>query len=184
MNCTIEAKVLPLAGGLSGHLYLEVFDDCGKRIAQINGFATDKATGQTKAVGFPGDLLKAHVSETHILASTAECAREEHVHRGIVLFRGTAEDILRALAAAQKRASEINAQDLPYKLLSFNSNTVFMEMVRAIGGAVAIDWEAVESVGMLKLSFPGLSTDFNKAVEVFRQEKNAPKGKRPSPPSA
>lgn len=168
MICTIEAKILPLAG-VSGHLYLEVFDENGCRIAQINGLATDKKTLETKSVGFPGDLLKTHVSDSHILASTASSRRENHRHEGCVLFSGTREEIDRALTAAQKRAAELNTLDLPYKLLSLNSNTVFMEMVKAIAKEVDLDWKALKAVTEMRLSFPGLATDFNMAIKKISQ---------------
>lgn len=176
---TIEAKILPLAG-VSGHLYLEIFDENGDRYAQINGFATDRKTREPKSIGYPGDLLKVYLSE--VLMGTNSCTRDKHCHAGRAIFEGSRADIDRAYAAAQRRSHELNALELPYKLLSLNSNTIFMEIVRAMQKEISIDEKALKTVAKMRPLFPGLATDFAKAVQkIGRKPKPESKPRDPRP---
>lgn len=179
---TIEAKVFPITR-FSGHLYLEIFDDRGDRVAQINGFSTDAKTKKPKPVGIPGDLLLAYLQPVRGLICGPSTCRDTHPHKGEVIFEGSRDDVLRALSAIEKRAAELNKMDLPYKLLSFNSNTVFAEMVKAAWTEVAIDARALEKVVKMKPVFPGLSADFNRETKKLAQKK-AVKKDRPRGPDA
>lgn len=181
MKCTIEAKILPLAG-VSGHLYLEVFDEAGKRIAQVNGFATSAKTGDTRSLGLPGDLIKAYLSCDHggiVLAASYRCGRDDHAHNGCALFEGTRAEVDLAIDAMRKRAAEINAEKAPYLLLSLNSNTVFSEMVTAAETVVPVDRKALDVLLASKITLPGVATDFTRAVAAL---KAAPPKAAPKPP--
>ncbi len=185
MKCTIEAKILPLVG-VSGHLYLEIFDEKGDRLCQINGLATDSKTGKTKSMGLhPEDLIKAYISDDCgiVLAASARCARDSHHHQGCVLFEGSREDVMKALDAMRVRAAELNAENAPYKLLSLNSNTIFSEMVKAAAGVIDIDGKALSKLTSSR-PLPGVSTDFNKAVAAHREKPAGKKPRPPKPPSA
>lgn len=183
-KCTIEAKVFPITR-FSGHLYLEVFGEDGQRIAQVNGFSTDAKTRKPKPVGFPGDLLMAYLQPVDGLICGGYTCRDAHPHKGEVLFEGAREDVMRALSAMEKRAGELNRMDLPYKLLSFNSNTIFAEMVKAAQTEVAIDAKALEKVVKMKPVFPGLAADFNRMAEkIASKRKAAEKKNRPRGPDA
>jgi len=179
MNCTIEAKILPLVG-LSGHLYLEIFDETGLRISQINGLATDSKTGKVKSIGLPGDVIKAYIScdDGILLGASHRCNRHNHSHKGCVLFEGTRKEVDDALDAIRKRAAEINREHASYQLLSLNSNTVFREMVRAAQKVLHVDLNAMNVLLKSKIILPGISTDFNNAVSVL---KKAPRPKSPQP---
>lgn len=179
MNCTIEAKILPLVG-LSGHLYLEVFDETGLRISQINGLATDSKTGKVKSIGVPSDVIKVYISRDDgiLLGVSHRCNRDNHGHKGCVLFEGAREEVDDALDAMRKRAAEINFEHASYRLLSLNSNTVFSEMVRAAQKVLPLDLKALSVLLKSKVVLPGVSTDFNNAVSAL---KKSPKPKPPQP---
>ena len=179
MKCTIEVKMLPLVG-VSGHLYLEIFDETGKRICQVNGLATDAKTGKTKSMGFPGDVIKAYLSDDCgiILAASARCSRDDHNHVGRVIFEGTREEIDQVIKAMRVRAAEINKVAAPYKIFSLNSNTVFREMVEVAAHIVRIDRAALAEMANSR-PLPGVATDFNKAMKGLKENPKAPKPPKP-----
>lgn len=170
MAWTLEAKILPLVG-VSGHLYLEVFDDAGKRVCQMNGLATNPKTNQPREIGLPGDKLKAYVDGV-ILSTTQGSDRDHHPHEGRVLFRGDEADVRRAAVAMRAAAKRINALDLPYQLLSLNSNSVFMNMVDAVSEVLPIDKKAVQEMTSMMLALPGVRNHITQAdVEKVRRTK-------------
>lgn len=158
MTWTVEAKLLPLVG-VSGHLYIEIFDDNGNRALQINGLATNRATQQPRYMGLPGDSLKAYVSNTLILGDTAGATRDYHPHKGQILFAGSQQDIVKVVKAAEEAAKNINQLDLSYLLLAQNSNSIFMHMIDAISSVIPVDFQAVESVCRLKPVLPGINKE-------------------------
>ena len=182
MVWTIEAKVLPLVG-ISGHLYIDIFDDRGIRVCQINGLATNPTTLQPRSMGVPGDLLKAYVG-TFILTPEGS-TRDRHPHPGRVLFQGNREDIMKAIRAAQKAEVQVNQLNLPYRVLSLNSNSVFMHMVEALSSVIAIDQQAVNEMRRIKPILPGIQ---GKIADHFQDAarkdtpSQTPKKQPPPPP--
>jgi hypothetical protein len=164
MQCTIEVKILPLV--VASHLYLEIFDAQGKRIAQVNGFAVGRVSGKSKSVGVPGDGLRAFVGMDAVLGVTARCTREQHCHDGRVIFSGSRADVDKILQAMQEKAHEINQLKLPYQLLSLNSNTVFSQMVNVVRAHGAVDEQKLaEMVG--RFPAPGFRNDFEKTRQKY-----------------
>ena len=181
MVWTIEAKVLPLAG-ISGHLYIDIFDDRGIRVCQINGLATHPTTLQPRSIGMPGDLLKAYVG--NLILTPEDSTRDRHPHQGRVLFRGNREDIVTAIRAAQKAEAQVNALNLPYRVMSLNSNSVFMHMVEALSAVVAIDQQAVNEMRRIRPILPGIQ---GKIADHFHDAARKdippqPPKKQPPPP--
>jgi len=156
MSWTIEVKNLPLVG-VSGHLYLEIFDGAGNRVLQVNGLATNPATQKPRDIGLPGDFLKAYVSNTQILSDTIGATRDNHPHKGTVLFRGTQQDIAKAIKAIEKAADQINKLNLRYNFLLQNSNSVFMHIVDVLSDVIPIDFPSLEAARGLKPIFPGIN---------------------------
>jgi hypothetical protein len=177
---TIEAKILPLVG-LSGHLYLEIFDEAGQRVAQINGLATDPATQRPRSVGLPTDHLRAYVSAHALLADTPGSTRDRHPHRGHVLFQGPKADILKAIETAEKAAGRINKLNLAYLVLTQNSNSVFMHMVDAIAEIVPIEFQTLEAVRRLKPILPGINKEIlgRGSYQSLKQRFNQESAKKP-----
>jgi hypothetical protein len=159
MTYTIHAKILPLTT-LAGHAYLEIFDKKGERVCQINGFATDVRTQKSKAVGAPWDQIKAYISKHAILAVTENATADKHVHKGFKL--ADIEDINALndlMSALQKRADEINAMQLRYKLLSQNSNTIFAEMLIVIAEKLSLPLDDFfKQTLSIQAFLPGLQT--------------------------
>jgi hypothetical protein len=155
MVWTIEAKLLPFAG-ISGHLYIEMFDDNGARVCQINGLAITPSTMKPRSIGRPGGLLNAFVGN-FVLPSSENATRDHHPNKGRVLFRGNEEDIAKAIEAAKKEAVYINQLDLPYNLLKLNSNSVFMKMVDTLSTVVDINQQAVEEMRGITKILPGIN---------------------------
>lgn len=156
MTWTIEAKLLPLVG-ISGHLYLEIFDDKGNRVTQINGFAADPKTHKAHQIGLPGHVLQAFVTPPVILDETTGATRDNHPHQGQVLYKGTQQDIEKAIAAFEKAAVEINKLNLPYKVFSQNSNSVFMYMVDVLSTALPIRLDGIQKLYDSKWYLPGVN---------------------------
>jgi len=181
MVWTIEAKMLPLVG-ISGHLYIDIFDDNGARVCQINGLATNPLNLKPRDIGLPGDLLKAYLG-TLVLGGTENATRDHHPHKGRVLFRGDKKDIIKAIEAAIKAADYINQLDVPYRVLTINSNSVFTHIVKAISTVVDLDQQALKEAYGLKKFLPGVN---GKITDEFRRAagKNAPQNppKNPPPP--
>jgi len=98
MSWTIEAKVQPLVG-IAGHLYLDIFDDEGKRVVQINGFSFSDRTNKITSIGTPEDKLKAYVTDKVVLVETSGRDRDHQPHDGHVIFSGKKEDVLEVIAA-------------------------------------------------------------------------------------
>lgn len=167
---SIEAKIFPLIG-VSGHLYLEVFDEAGKRLLQVNGFATDKVTGKIKTFGRPfGDKLLVVADGHTVLAGTLGATRDNHPHKGCVLFSGNRDDIDKALAALGQKAREINTKNPAYEILTQNSNTVFMHMVAGLADVLPIDLVMLGAFIHSKPYLPGIKGDFKKTVSVSVQK--------------
>lgn len=159
---SIEAKIFPLLG-VSGHLYLEVFDEAGKRLLQVNGFATDALTGSIKAVGKPfGDKLLAVADGNTVLANTLNATRDCHPHKGCVLFEGSRADIDQALVLLAQKAQEINAKNPAYEILTQNSNTVFMYMVMGLAEVLPLNRTALDTFLHSKPYLPGTKGSFKK----------------------
>jgi len=155
MAWTIEAKVLPLVG-VAGHLYLDIFDDEGKRVVQINGFSFSSTGNKITAVGKPTDKLKAYVTNKVVLSETVGFDRDHHPHEGYVIFSGTKDEVQEVVKQLKELADEFNAKDFFYRAFSFNSNTVFSAMVHKISQIVPIDHEAVDKAIALKKITPGI----------------------------
>lgn len=153
MHWTIEVKILPIAA-VSGHLYLEIFDDKGQRVRQINGFACDPVTGQQKSVGVVGDFLRAYVDDSYVLC--AGYNRDNHPHDGRVIYKGDEAGIRRAIKAMEEAAVKINAQNLSYWLFTQNSNSVFMHMLDVMEGQLPIDRKAVGEMLNSRILLPGI----------------------------
>lgn len=186
MSWTIEAKILPIAG-LGGHLYLDIFDDKGTRIAQINGLSACRKTDKIISVGKPGDKLKAYVSDKIILATTARFNRDNHPHKGHVIFSGTKDEIMDIIEQTKKLAIEFNTQNFLYQIFSFNSNTVFSAMVHKISQIVPINQEAVRKTIALKAITPGVKSKLihkqQSLADVFNKGKKGPNtGHNPQQP--
>jgi hypothetical protein len=156
MTWTIETKLLSLVG-VAGHLYLEIFNDAGERVMQVNGFAADPKTLRPRSVGLPGDFLKAYVSNIDILEESAGGVRDHHPHPGRVLFEGSKEDVLKAIKAAQEAAVKINSLGLRYHLFTQNSNSVFMYIVEAISNVLPLNLSSLQEVVDMKLMLPGIN---------------------------
>jgi len=156
MTWTIETKLLSLVG-VAGHLYLEIFNDAGERVIQVNGFAADPKTLRPRSVGLPGDFLKAYVSKTDILEESAGGVRDHHPHPGRVLFEGSKEDVLKAIKAAQEAAEKINSLGLRYHLFTQNSNSVFMYVVEAISNVLPLKLALLQEMIDMKLMLPGIN---------------------------
>jgi hypothetical protein len=183
MVWTIEAKILPLVG-VSGHLYLEIFDDNGVRICQINGLATDPKNGRPNDIGLPGDLLRAYVGN-FVLGDTTKATRDNHPHEGRVLFQGDAVDMFKAIDAAKKAADYINQMEVPYRLLRLNSNSVFSHMVKAMSVVIPIDKQALKEVCGLKKILPGVNGKITDKFKDAASKKTPPTtDKKPPPPPA
>jgi hypothetical protein len=186
MKWTIEAKVLPLVAGISGHLYLEVFDAAGQRVCQINGLATNPKTMQPRAMGIAGDLLKVYFTLGGYLSATVDATQVRHPHKGRVLFSGDRKDAMAAVDAMRTEARRINAADVPYVLLGTNSNTVFMHLVDAMATVVPVDMAAVEDMKKIKRVLPGiyrkidLRGDFGDSARRGDSPRKPP-GNNPSP---
>ena len=184
MSWTIEAKVQPLVG-IAGHLYLDIFDDEGKRVVQINGFSFSDRTNKITSIGTPEDKLKAYVTDKVVLVETSGRDRDHQPHDGHVIFSGKKEDVLEVIAALKELAEEFNEKDFLYRAFSFNSNTVFSAMVHRISQIVPVDMEAVDKTIALQKITPGVKTKLlrnqTSLTEVFNQgEKGS--GKTPRPP--
>lgn len=156
MNWTIEAKILPLVAGLTGHLYLEVFDSHGHRVAQINGLATDPKTNRPRPMGQNGDVLRIYIDNQWTLHGTAKAMRDKHPHEGRILFSGTEEEVRRALDVVEIFAKEVNTQNVPYVLLGTNSNTAFVALVEVIEKAVPVDRVAFDQMTHIRKVMPGV----------------------------
>jgi len=185
MAWTIEAKVLPLVG-VAGHLYLDIFDDEGNRVVQINGFSFSSKGNKITAVGKPTDKLKAYVSDKVVLVETCAFGREDHPHKGHVIFSGKKDEVLEVIEQLKELAEEFNSKDFFYRAFSFNSNTVFSAMVHKISQIVPINHEAVDKAIALKKITPGIKPKllrrqtsltelFNKGWKGSRQKKKPPK---------
>lgn len=171
MAWTIEAKIYPVTR-LGAHLYLEIFDDDGKRVTQLNGLATDRKTGKSRSVGIPGDALNVYSGRKFVLHDTVNATRDTHPHEGRVLFSGSKEGARKALAAATREARAVNRADLSYKLWSQNSNTVFCRLVEAMAKAVPVDMDAARELAAVKKITPGLKEEFVKTAAA----KKPPRG--------
>lgn len=184
MAWTIEAKVQPCAG-FAGHLYLDIFDDAGKRVVQINGFSFCDKTNKITPIGTPKDKLKAYVSDRIVLAETAGLDRDHQPHRGHVIFSGTKEDVLEVIDKLKELAEEFNSKDFLYRVFSFNSNTVFSAMVHKISQIVPVDMTAVDKTIALKKITPGVKPKLlrnqTSLTEVFNKGKKG-RGAGPKPP--
>lgn len=178
-TCSIHAKRLPLA--LASHMYLDVFDENGQRIAQINGYAVNLTTGGPKAVGIPGDGLRAFVGMDAVLGMTWSSTRDNHRHKGGAIFEGARAEVDALVKAMQQRAHEINAHKLPYLITALNSNTVFAQMVDALRAQVKIDEAALKSTCGLWIA-PGLSCDFKSAVARYGAQQAPAAPQKPKPP--
>ncbi len=173
MAWTIEAKIYPVTR-LGAHLYIEMFDDDGKRVTQLNGLATDRATGKSRSVGLPGDALKVYFGREVVLHDTVNATRDTHPHEGRVLFSGSKEDARKALAAAAHEALAVANEDLSYKLWSQNSNTVFCRLVEAMAKAVPLDMDAVRDIAAVKKITPGLKEEFVKTADAKKPGRDRP----------
>lgn len=187
MPWTIEAKVQPLLG-VAGHLYLDIFDDEGKRVVQINGFSFCDKMNKITAIGTPEDKLRAYVSEKVVLMETARLDRDHQPHSGHVIYSGTKDEVLEVIDQLKELAEEFNEKDFFYRAFSFNSNTVFSAMVHKISQIVPIDMEAVDKTIALQKITPGVKTSLlrNKTslTEVFNKgEKTGDKPPKPPKPS-
>ncbi len=158
MVCTIEAKVLPLAH-LGGHLYLEVFNDEGKRIAQINGLSVSSKTNEIIPIGRPWDNLKAYVSNNILLAGTRNGNRDSHPHKGYTVCSGTKDEVENAVRQAAKLAKTFNDRHFLYGIFNFNSNTVFSAMLHEVGKTLTVDHEAVNKAVAMRSITPGIKQD-------------------------
>jgi hypothetical protein len=174
MAYSIEAKILPIAG-LSGHLYIEIYDDKGARITQVNGFAIHARTGKVKAIGVPGDRLRAFVDKDRILGVTKHATRDNPVHRGVVLFKGEAPDIVKAITAMQLCAYDINRMDLRYNALTQNSNGVFSAMIDSLQKTIKLEPGAVDKARKLKPWMPGLSACFEVKAKRHKDDPGSAK---------
>jgi uncharacterized protein YqgV (UPF0045/DUF77 family) len=184
MPWTIEAKVQPFAG-FAGHLYLDIFDDAGKRVVQINGFSFCDKTKKITPIGTPQDKLKAYVTNKVVLAETSGLDRDHQPYGGHVIFSGTKEEVLEVIDRLKELAEEFNSKNFLYRVFSFNSNTVFSAMVHKISQIVPVDMEAVDKTIALKKITPGVKRKLmrNKTslTEVFNKGKKS-RGTKPKPP--
>ncbi|GEM_PF-5001266 len=187
MNWTIEAKVLPLAH-FGGHLYLEIFDPEGKRVCQINGLSYSHRFNKIVPMGIPGDQLKAYVCNRTILGVTSGYNRDNHPHKGYVIYKGSEEDIQKIITATKDLSVQFNDEGFLYNVLSFNSNTVFSSMLQKISEIVDIDQKAVRKAIAIRLITPGVKTDVingrQNLTDLFNGNKQRLKRKAPPKPAA
>jgi len=155
---TIEIRRFDL--GPFGHLYYELINDAGQRIAQINTFGTDPDTGQTQALGSTGDVVR--VYDNFTLSGTQDLS----ANTGTVIFTGSDADVLKALNYIQAFMDFINANSeyIPYGATpifgtSFNSNSGANTLGEIISLAVSVDQAALEEGKGNGLSNPGVNDD-------------------------
>jgi hypothetical protein len=113
-------------GGIGGHLVIAVTDNGGNVITEFNGLAT-KSNGESKARGFPwqfNDKIKAYEGITGMYSNSV---------RQIELASYTAEEYELARAKIDQAILDINQQDLDYRMLSQNSNSVARTILEALG---------------------------------------------------
>ncbi len=184
MVWTIEAKILPLAG-MFGHMYLEVFGNDGQRISQINGIAVCRETGKTKAMGSSKDLLKAYMGDKFTLANTADASRDNHPHKGVVIFEGTEQEVKSILEIIRDRAVLINKTGVPYNLTKCNSNSVFSALIEVIKDkGYKINQKELKKLISFPTIVPGINNPklkwvnkeaFNKRIKSYRARKSSGK---------
>lgn len=151
MVWTIEAKIFPIQYGftLGSHLYIEIFDDAGNRVLQINGLAAIRETGEFKPDGDPSNQLMSNVStepDDFYIGTSQFATRDNYPYDGEVIFSGTEAQINEAINQIVAATDYINNQNYSYGLLTFNSNTVFSGLIQAMSQAVSIDQQAVQNV--------------------------------------
>jgi len=160
---TIEAKVLPIAGPLGNHLYIEIWRPDGTRFDQINGYATFRSDGSCAPVGTIDEQIMGHFDKD--LSVTASATQATSPHDGLVLFRGSLAQVMDAYAYAQVVVDYLNNQNFSYNLLAtagFNSNSVFNTVALAMQRAVPIPDALIEDARGLNtfvLNNPGADDD-------------------------
>lgn len=150
------------------HLYLEFWNDRGERIAQLNGLATNKSTGEISPFGFSNShYIKAYNHYDGYFDKGANFFTAQQ--RGVVAFEGTEAQVRAALAAAEKAGGWIDAQQLNYDGLSnggttaYNSNATFSAFIKAINtSGITIAPAKVQAAQNLHDTFfeePGIDDD-------------------------
>ena len=126
---------------------------------QANGFAVCPKSDQILSVGKPTDNLRAFVCDKRILREAAECTRDQHLHRGHVIYTGSKAEIENVITHLKKGADEFNRQGFKYNVVSLNSNTVFSALIRQMQDIVEIDTEAVFKTVALRKVTPGIDAN-------------------------
>ncbi len=172
MAYSIYAYVLPILG-FGGHLYLDIYDDSGSRVAQLNGLGVDRETGVPVAFGDIGDQLMSSLypdqtfTDGNFIIEGSGTSLSTNTHDGELVFSGSQTEIEAVMNALRAYSDFINNQNIVYNPtpttlhgdVNYNSNSVFAGAVKLLTNlGFNIDLEAVKEVSDLAFT-PGYDKD-------------------------
>lgn len=120
------------------HLYYELIDDEGNRIAQVNGLSFDRKTQEFIPIGLPlnlNDSIIARVDNYGYLAGTSDVDLGAYVE----VYSGPVSKVYEVKYYLEEFMRYVNVQDLNYTPVpppidngTYNSNSVFMGVTSVI----------------------------------------------------
>jgi len=124
---TIEVGEYPVLG-IARHQTINITDDLGERVVEINGLATAK-NGDSRAVGIGirGDKINAYIDTENVLHD------QTIVRTRTVIGTIPAENAEQALSVVLAIMIAINTLNKSYHVGYTNSNTVAAEVLKALG---------------------------------------------------
>jgi hypothetical protein len=132
---SIQLMQHPLVFGVAGHNYLTLRNESNAVQKELHGLATDSATGEWKYYGTDkSDLLKVweFSSDRNYIAKKD--------YPGVLLFKGTKEEVGGLWTKALICGEDINNQNIPYPPYGFdvkgdteNSNSVAYTLTLCMG---------------------------------------------------